>query len=246
MRLIHLRTFLCCFLSVGFSAATLAESYQTELNFGFEKHQPDEGLNSEVLSLYGEHHFNRVEAAAYPYEEAAFISKSSYAFGGFAQTNPGDYAEQWGGVAYYVPNSVVYLEGTIKRYQTDEENRGNDFGGALGVRLFDGLLLTTRYWDEQGYDANLHAKIVHQLAGGNFINLLLGYTDMETDAITEVGFDAYFDRSFSAGLGYVDNMGRNEYEVRVQKYVTNVAHLSAALVQDPDETFLKIEVGVRF
>ena len=246
MRSIHMRTLLCCVFSLGFSAATLAESYQSELNFGFEKHKPDQGENSEDLSLYGEHHFTKVDASVYPYEEAAFINKSSYAFGGFAQKNPGDYAAQWGGVAYYVPNSFVYLEGAIKRFQTDGDNRGNDFGGALGARLFDGLLLTTRYWDEEGYNANLHAKIVHQLAGGNFINLLLGYTDMETDAIAEVGFDAYFDRTFSAGLSYTNNMGRDEYEVRVQKYVTNVAHLAAALVQDPDEKLLRIEVGVRF
>lgn len=253
-------------LTLG-ASAVFAETYSSEINFGLEKIDRDgDAPTQERIALYGEHHFKPVDIHEYPYEEAAFLAKSNHVFGGFDVFNPGEEDNQWFGMAHYVPNSVFYVEGTIKRYHDELGEKGNDFGAVGGLRLFDGMLLTTRYWDEAGYDANAYLKIVHQLAGGNFINFEMGYADVddevESDVDTEAdvqaasfvnsmpkfeaAFDAYFDRTFSVGLRYADHDGQDEISVRTMKYVTNVFHIGASINKMEDDKSLAIEAGVRF
>lgn len=231
-----------------FSAGMVgAETYSSEINLGFEKIDTDETSSSrERIALYGEHHLKPVNTHEYPYEEAAFLAKSSYLFGGFDVFNPDEMDNQWLGIAHYIPNSVFYVEGRVKRYHDELGVKGNDFGGALGMRLFDGMLLTTRYWDEKGYDANAYIKIVHQLAGGNFINFELGYADTDIDSTFEAAFDAYFDRTFSLGIHYKDNQGLDEISVRTMKYVTNVVHVGASINKMEESKSVALEAGIRF
>lgn len=229
------------------ASAVFAETYSSEINFGLEKiDREDNAPSQERIALYGEHHLKPVDTHEYPYEEAAFLAKSNYVFGGFDVYNPSEKDNQWVGIAHYVPNSVFYVEGALRRYHDELGEKGNDFGAAGGMRLFDGMLLTTRYWDEAGYDPNAYIKIVHQLAGGNFINFEIGYVDTDIDSSFETAFDAYFDRTFSVGIKYVDNMGLDEVTIRTMKYVTNVFHIGASVNKREEEKSLAIEAGVRF
>jgi len=262
--------FVFCSALVLTAGTALAETYSSEVNFGLSETDRD-GVDAKIerISLSGEHHLKPVDTHEYPYEEAAFLAKSSYVYGGFDVVNPGQEDNQWLGIAHYIPNSVFYVEGALKRYHDELGEKGNDFGGAAGLRLFDGMLLTTRYWDEQGYKANAYAKIVHQLAGGNFINVEIGYADVdkEEDSVEvvedaevvaavkprlntipkfEAAFDAYFDRTLSVGIRYADYSGADEINLRALKYVTNVFHIGGSINKQEDDKWLAIEAGVRF
>lgn len=229
------------------AGTALATSYSSEINFGFSKiDREGDSTSAERIALYGEHHLKPVEVHQYPFEEAAFLAKSTYVYGGFDVMNPSEEDTQWAGIAYYVPNSVFYVEGAVKRFHDELGEKGNDFGVVGGMRLFDGMLLTTRYWDEEGYEPNAHIKMVHQLAGGNFINVEVGYTDTEIDSTFEAAFDAYFDPSFSVGLLYKDNMGEDEITLRTMKYVTNVFHIGASVNKMEEDKSLAMEAGIRF
>lgn len=198
------------------SSVALAQNYNFEVGVNYTDIDRDVGGSDDSFGVYGKYYFQEVRPGNNPLAEAAFINRSSnaYVVGG------DDLDVVTAGVEFYVPDTIFYGAAEIRREDYDGQSTENDWGVRLGLTPLAGLLVWTQYYDEPGYDANIHAKYVMPLGGGNFLNVEGGYTDGDNNDVFEIAGDFYFDRTFSVGAGYTDNDYDDGFMLRTRKFFT--------------------------
>lgn len=198
------------------SSVALAQNYNFEVGVNYTDIDRDVGGSDDAFGVYGKYYFQEVRPGNNPLAEAAFINRSSNAY----VNGRDDLDVVNAGVEFYIPDTIFYGAAEIQRQDYDGQSTENDWGVRLGLTPLAGLRVWTEYWDEPGYDANIHAKYVVPLGGGNFVNVEGGYSDYDANDVFYVAGDFYFDRTFSAGAGYTDNDYEDGFMLRARKFFT--------------------------
>ncbi len=194
------------------SGMAVANSYQSEVGANYTDVENGDG----AFGIYGEFHFSPVQTRNHPLAEAAFLERSTNVYA--AADN--DFDALTVGGELYVPDTMFYVGGRVARVDTANGDETTLFA-TLGLTPIDGLLVTTEF-SEDGYDANISAKYVTSLGGGNFVNLEGTYQDTDfNDDILSLAADFYFDRTWSVGAGYTDFLGNDRFTLRTEKFFTN-------------------------
>ncbi len=245
-------TLLVAALGVAASGFAIADTYQAEVSgvanrFDWASHlsNPDE----KSYGLMGNYYFNAVKTDNLPLAEAAYLGKNSNVFAtvfDYPRQNGDSSAQKYqAGAEFYIPENFLYVKAGVSRYSTDNY-RKNDWFTAIGITPIDGLLVTTEYSHEDGYDANIHAKYVAEL-GGHFINLEAGVTDTYAGTGTEVGGDFYIDNTFSVGgLIRDDHYDGDSYTLRTRKFFSESFSGDLSYTDSDFGNILKVGLSFRF
>ena len=120
-----------------------------------------------------------------------------------------------------------------------------DWGLAVGITPIEGLLITTEYFNEAGYDLNLSAKYVKALKGETALNLEAFFEDADDDNTYGISGDYYFNKKVSLGASIV-NADETGYGIQGNLFVTNEFSIGAEYftVDSTDSIFL--EAAYRF
>lgn len=202
--------------AIGFSmysAFALASPYQAEVSATYEGGDDYDGVH-----LEGEWHFNTVNTARHPLAEADFIQRSShvsvdYRYRDFDETSVDEMNVE---LDYFVPNSIFFVGAGYHRDDGD-----NDWSVTLGVLPMQGLLVTTTYRGDAGYDLNLAARYFTELGAGTALSVRAEYQDQETDDLMRLEADYYLDRTLSVGA-LVESAGDTDFGIRTRKFFTPV------------------------
>jgi len=234
----------------GLLVSTLAsaESYQADVQLVAQRTDND-GVNSaqKEYALVGQYFFNAVRTDNLPLAEAAYLGKNSNVFAGIdhipKQNGRSDAQTYTAGAAFFIPENFLYVMAGGSHIDGSGFS-DNDWFTTVGVTPIDGLLVTTTYSHEEGYDANIHAKYVTTI-GDQFINLEAGVTNGDKNTEYDIGGDFYFDRTFSVGAEYSDTDDFGEsYTIRTTKFFTeNISGTLSYTDSDDDNTTL---LGVSF
>lgn len=212
-------------LGVAASGFALADTYQADVAASASRYDVD-GISSSFnrYDVIGHYYFNAVKTDNVPLAEAAYLGKNSNFFAGYARTNGhglDSKIDSYGvGLEVYIPESFLYVKAAAQRESIDGFHQ-NDWYTSVGITPIDGLLITTEYDHDDGYDANIHAKYVTALGNGQFINLEAGAADGDDGNVFNVGGDFYFDNTFSVGGNIADSGDDNAYTVRTKKFFTD-------------------------
>lgn len=198
------------------SAAFTAQAYQFEVGARYSHVDVDHAGSDNAFGLYGQYFFQDVRVGTLPYAEAAFLNRSSFAY----VTTSDDFDHVSAGAAFYIPDTMFYVAGEVRRDKFPGAGHNNDWGIKLGLTPIAGLLVWTQYYDEPGYDANIHAKYVVDLDRNNTINIEAGYTDDDYYNDSYIIADYYFNRGFSVGVGYNETFDNDAFLVRTNYYLT--------------------------
>ncbi|MGD8175705.1 putative porin [Marinimicrobium sp. ARAG 43.8] len=192
------------------SGLAVAAPYQAEVGASYTDVEHGDG----AFGMYGEFHFNPVQTRNHPLAEAAFLERSTNVYAAAAD----DFDALTVGGELYIPDTMFYVGARISRWDYGNDDDTTVYA-TLGLTPIDGLLVTTEFSDD-GYDANIAAKYVTSLGGGNFINLEGQYYDGDYDDYVSVGADFYFDRTWSVGAAATDNFGDDQFTLRTEKFFT--------------------------
>lgn len=241
-------TLLVAALGVIASGFAVADTYQVDLGASAHRIEKDKSNNTaEAYNLEGSYYFKAVETNNLPLAEAAYLGKNSNIFAGFdlkpTQNRMPNQKKYVVGAEFYIPESFLYVSAGGSRYSVNHEH-DHDWFTTVGVTPIDGLLLTTSYNHDRGYDANMHAKYVTSIGSGQFINLEAGLADSEFGTYTSVGGDFYIDNTFSVGGNISDDDMGTEYTLRTTKFFTE--QLSANLAFTDTEEGNEVVVGASF
>lgn len=223
------------------SSLAIAQPYQFEVGASLTHYDPDQGSSDKSLGASGEYHFEQVQTANRPLAEAAFLQRSSHVYA----RGSNDLDIIYTGVNFYIPNTLFYVAAELQRVDVNNY-RNNDWGVRFGLTPIDGLLLWTSYYDEPGYDLNIHAKYVLDLGYNNAVNLEAGYTDLDEDNHIYLFGDFYFNRTFSVGAGYNDYAGEDAFTLRTRKFFTDRISGEAAFTDADNGKSLTVGASIRF
>jgi len=223
------------------SATAIAQPYQIEAGASLTYADPDNAKSDTSFGAYGIYHFNQVLTANRPLAEAAFLQRSSNAYLRTAQ----DFDVIQLGAEFYIPDSIFYVAAEFLRTD-DRHDHKNDWGLRAGITPLDGLLVWTQYYDEEGYDFNLHAKYVMDLGYTNAVNIEAGYADLDPHSTLYVFADYYFNRTFSAGVGYSDIYDNDAFTIRTRNYFTNAIAAEASFTKGSHYDQVTIGASIRF
>lgn len=147
---------LCAAVALSITSCPLwATPYQTEVGAIYT----DIAGEIDVIGLGAEWHFAPVATDGHPLAEAAFLEQSSSVSVVHGMTDVDDFDLEVNttllNLGYYVPNSMFYVGAVLQR--TSVETQGfsdsdTDWGLTLGVSPVEGLLITTDYMNEPGYN----------------------------------------------------------------------------------------------
>lgn len=195
------------------AAPVMAQSYQFEAGANVTSYDVDNGSSETSIGVHGTYYFAPVTTTNQPLAEAAFLQKSSNLYvQGFQ-----DLDVIYAGAEFYIPDTFFYVAAEIERVDIDHYHN-NDWGVRFGLTPLDGLLVWTGYYDEPGYDLNIHAKYVMDLGYYNTINIEAGYTDGDLDDSLYLFGDFYFNHTFSVGAGYIDEYDNDTFTLRTRKF----------------------------
>lgn len=191
------------------SGVALADTYQAEVGADYTDIENGDG----VFGMHGEFHFAPVQTRNHPLAEAAFLERSTNVY---AEAD-NDFDQLTIGGELYVPDTMFYVGGRVTR--VDDAADETTLYATLGLTPVDGLLVTTQF-SEDGYDANIQAKYVTSLGGGNFVNLEGGFYEGDVEDTLTLAGDFYIDRTFSVGAMYAD-YGFDEFTLRTEKFFSS-------------------------
>ncbi|WP_139309925.1 putative porin [Teredinibacter haidensis] len=233
-------------LAMTISSASLAGSYQAELTGTLGRMEVDGADNALLFGVGGEFHFAPVDTSGKPLAEAAFLNKSSNVNAGLAFANSDDYdvTTTYLGADVYLPNTMVFIGVDYTRMDTDDWD-DSYFSVTGGVTPIDGLLLTTTYVEDSGYDLNLQAKYVTQLSGGQAVSVFGSFEDNDSN-IFSVGCDFYLNRATSVGLEVTDTGSDKAYTFSANHFLSEVTFVGAYYINQEVADTLGVEGGMRF
>lgn len=153
---------------------------------------------------------------------------------------------------------MFYFGAVLQRSSVEVEvlglsNNENDWGLTLGVAQIEGLLITTDYMNEPGYNLNLTAKYVQKLEGDTAININASFIEGDEDSsllgeaedTTTLGIDYYFSRNVSLGVVFSD-ASESEYGVRTQIFFTQQFSVAAEYLTADSENIITVATALRF
>lgn len=223
------------------ASSVMAQSYQFEVGANITHYDPDNAGSDSSLGVYGIYHFAPVSTTNLPLAEAAFLRKSSNAYVRGHQ----DLDVIHAGVEYYIPNSMFYVAAELQRVDV-AGYRNNDWGVRFGLTPVTGLLVWTSYYDEPGYDANIHAKYVMDLGYSNALNIEAGHTDGDHYDSTYLYGDFYFNHTFSVGAGYQDEFDNDVFTLRTRKFFNDQFSGELAVSKADDGKGFSVGASMRF
>ena len=207
------------------SGVAVADSYKAEVGAKVFRNDVDGAPDKfTAYGVDGKYYFNDVQTNNLPLAEAAYIGKNSNIFADALHIPKKSYLASGDvynvGVEFYIPESFLYVAGGVQRFEADGARSDNDWFTTVGITPIDGLRVTTSYYHDEGYDANVRAKYVTEIGGGHFINVEAEVADTDDGTYKEVGGDFYFDNTFSVGGSIADTGAENAYTVRSRKFFT--------------------------
>jgi hypothetical protein len=229
------------------SSAGFADDYRAEVRLSGEHvNLDDESSDIDLFSATGTYYLEPVRTDGLPLAEAAFLGRSSFAAVGAARSEFGDgkidiFAASLG---YYMPDTIFY--GRLGFTYLDDFSPGDRsiFNGTFGVTPFDGLLVSTDF-DEDGWDPNVTAKYVGQMANSHFYAASISAVDPdEGDTAVGVNFDYFLDTTFKVGGGF--NSGDDRFSVRAEKFFTPSFAVGGSLYTGDDANGISASVAWRF
>ena len=230
------------------SSLTLAESYRADIGLAATRYD-DNLYNSDTkdYNLLGAYYFKAVQTDNRPLAEAAFLGQSSNIFAD-VYDRPGQHGVPHlnsfsVGTEIYIPENFLYVQAGVVRRSSNYSDR-DDWFTTVGITPIDGLLLTTSYSNDAGYDANLEAKYVTDIGGGQFINLQAAVVDLDDGTLVSAGGDYYFDRTFSVGGMITDYDGSTDYTLRTRKFFSE--NFSGDLAYTDTDGGNEVTLGVNF
>lgn len=249
---------LCTVIALSVSSGMVwAAPYQAEIGAAYIDFQ--EGM--ETKAVLGEWHFAPVATDGHPLAEAAFLERSSSVSAVYTMTEyeivdtEVDIDVAILNFNYYVPNTIFYIGATYQRVSFDLypaiSGSENDWGLTLGITPIDGLLISTNYMNDPGYNFNLAAKYVYKLQGETAINIDASYTEggeeyfVEEEDLTELAVDYYFNRNISLGAVFAD-AAETSYGVRSEVFFTELFRVGAEYVTADSDNVATIYAGLRF
>jgi len=234
-----------CLASV-LSTAVCAGSYQAEVNGTLGRVDVDGGGNQTVLGVGGEFFFAPVDTTGKPLAESAFLNKASGINAEIVTVN-GDNSDVTNtsiGADIYIPSSIVFLGVDYTRTDADDWD-DSTWSVTGGVTPIDGLLVTTTYVEDNGYDLNVAAKYVMQLGSNQWLNLVGGFTDDDNNTYT-AGADYYFTRASSVGFEVTDSGSSTTYTFRGKHFFQESWYVGGYYVSAEYSDAFGAEAGLRF
>jgi hypothetical protein len=234
---------------VAVSGFAIADSYQAEISGGVSRTDYDH-ISNDVnrYDLDGAYYFKAVNTANLPLAEAAYLGKNSNVFAGVSDWHRKSFNSLQSynvGAEFYIPENFLYVRAGVIR-NSSGTSRESDWFTSVGITPIDGLLLTTTYTHDAGYDANIHAKYVTDLGAGQFINVEAGFTDTDFGTEAYIGGDYYFDNTFSVGAQITDNDADTEYTLRTRKFFTEKFSADAFYTDADLGSTIGVGLAVRF
>ncbi|WP_347332063.1 putative porin [Marinimicrobium locisalis] len=220
----------------AFSSGFAAADYQSEIGANYTDVEDGDG----AFGMYGELHFSPVQTRNHPLAEAAFLERSSNVY----VAGDNDFDVLTVGGELYVPDTIFYVGARVSRVDSGADDETTAYG-TLGLTPIDGLRVTTEF-NEDGYDANLSAKYVTSLGGGNFVNFEGTFADGDFDDYLSLGADFYFDRTFSVGAGYTDYYGNDQFTLRTEKFFNDEVSGNLSFTDTDYGNSFTIGAAIRF
>jgi hypothetical protein len=209
-----------CLVAMAMPMAANADDYRAEIDLSFDRALLDGDYlpDPDVWGLGATFYFEPVKTDGVPLAEAAFLNRSSFVGAGVVRSELGDEKlDAFGaGIGYYLPNTIFYGELNFT-YLDDFGGDQSRVSGALGVAPIDGLLVTSRF-DEDGWDPNVRARYVGKFPNAHFFAATVDvYEEQSGDDIDfALGFDYFFDTTFSAGA----TLSEYSSQLRAEKFFT--------------------------
>lgn len=235
------------------SGFAIADSYQSEVGVSASRVNSDFfDSDGKSYGLTGAYYFSAVKTDGVPLAEAAYLGQNSNFFGDYVNV-PSQHGVPTTngytvGAEVYIPESFLYVRGGASHYKINApHSNSNDWFVSVGITPLDGLLVTTSYSNDAGYNPNLYAKYVTDIGSGNFINVEAGVADIDhVGTSTILGGDFYFDETFSVGgeVQHTDNA--NLYELRTRKFFSQAFSGGITLDDGEYENTVKLDVSFRF
>ncbi len=237
-------------LGVVVSGFAIADSYQAEISGGVTRIDADgQSAKINAYDVEGVYHFNAVNTTNLPLAEAAYLGKNSNVFAELLdrprQHGWLKYQSYQVGAEFYIPENFLYVKAGVVR-QTLGGAHNNDWFTTIGITPIDGLLVTTDYYHDAGYDANIHAKYVTDIGNGQFINVEAGLADSDEGTITHIGGDYYIDRTFSVGAEIVDGDSDTDYTLRTRKFFSENFSGELSYTDSDNDNAIRLGLAVRF
>jgi len=222
----------------------LADSYKADLSVGYADFDGD----ASTLYANGQFFLNEVDTKGKPLAEAAFLQRASNLALSVGTTDIDGVDDNIDHVAamgeFYVPDTMLYVAAGVVRVDGGNES-DTDWVASVGVTPIDGLLITTDYDHDLGYDFNLHAKYVVALAGATALNLEAGHTNGDFTDETYLAADYYFNRQFSLGA-MVEDAEDTAYTLRTNYFVNEQMYVGGSYTNTDLGDVLMVSAGMRF
>lgn len=246
-------TLLALAFGVVASGAAIADSYQGEVGVRATRVNSDYfDSDGQMYGLSGAYYFTPVNTGGVPLAEAAYLGQNSNFFGDYLYA-PSQHsvprAEIYTlGAEVYIPENFLYVKAGASHLDTKAPYADdNDWFVSVGLTPLKGLLVTTSYSENAGYNPNVRAKYVTNVGAGRAINVEVGVTDVDNaGTATLIGGDFYFDETLSLG-GEVRELDSSRFnELRVRKFFTPDFSGAIKLANTPHENAVRLDVGLRF
>ncbi|MES2823314.1 MAG: putative porin [Pseudomonadota bacterium] len=252
IKVLNIKTFniksIATIFALIISGAAVADSYQVDLG-AVASHTKLDGSDNKMKAygLEGAYYFNPVSTINVPLAEAAFLGKNSNVYAGALRSSlSGEHLNFYEvGAEFYIPENFLYVNAGALR-ATGDNFTDNDWYTSVGITPLDGLLVTTTYYGDEGYDANIAAKYVMGIGGDNFINLEARVMDADTGTVKEIGGDFYIDTTFSIGAAVSQQHSDNTYRVRTRKFFNEQFSGELSYEDAPATNTFTAGVSVRF
>ena len=212
---------------LAISSGAAADDYQWEAGAGFNRFSLDD-QDLDYWSLRGTYYFRPVKTDALPLQEAAYLGRASSislapsrlatGFGNF---------DQWRlSSDVYIPKYWLYLSAGFTHSDTVAPtyngmtivaNRGYDttWDATLGITPFDGLRISTSFYEHTDYQPNLDVKYVGKLGNDHFYGFGIDLIDPDHGDLTYgMSADYYVDRTLRVGL----ELGEHNWGVSADKF----------------------------
>jgi len=214
------------------SVGSLADDYQTEANISYVDNNNANGF---VAGL--NYHFDVVDTANKPLQEAAFLDRSNNIGIGYSAIGENDIA---------IINAEFYLNHFyIAPTYTNPDIGDSVFAAKVGY-IGNDLRITTTV-PEEGYEFNVDFKYVTALSGDDFINIEAGFSDGgdNIDDTTFVSGDYYFDKTFSVGA-VITNTDETDFGLRINKFFSGKFSAGASFIARDNDDTLSLNAALRF
>lgn len=235
------------------SGVVMADPYQVELGGKVYRFKDDDNFGSNdkfhVYEADGAYYFNQVSTENVPLAEAAYLGKNTNIFARLSHVPEQNGAPSLNttivGGELYIPESFLYVQAGVAR-TTSDHYTDNDWFTSVGITPIDGLLISTSYSHDAGYDANLHGKYVTAIGNDQYINVEAEVTDDDDGTIKAIGGDFYFDKTFSVGAAVQSQHSDNAYTIRTRKFFTEKFSGELSYTDYPEGNMIMGGLSVRF